>query len=158
MLPLVKVKNKYSIEEAQDLVIKALKPMGKEYLDEVKRAFNERWVDYYPIDNKMSGAYSIGSSYNIDKKYILMNYDDTLRSVETLAHEMGHSMHSYYSDNNQKINASGYPIFLAEIASIFNELMLTDYLLKNVKNDNAKFEILTTSIDGFIGTVMRQTE
>lgn len=156
-LPLVKVKNEYTIEEANDLVIKALKPFGQEYSDKVKEAFKSNWVDYLPVENKRSGAYSIGQSFGLEKKYILMNFDGTLRSVSTLAHEMGHSLHSYFSDTYQPFELSAYPIFLAEIASIFNELMLQDYLLSINENDKFKFSLLSESIEDFEGTVRRQT-
>ncbi len=156
-LPLVKVKSEYTVEEGQELILDALKPMGKEYTDVIKRAFKDRWIDYMTIKNKRSGAYSIGGSHGLEAKYILMNWDGELRSVETLAHELGHSMHSYYSDKTQPISLSGYPIFLAEIASIFNELMLTDYLLKTTNNDKLKFDLLESAISGFDGTIMRQT-
>jgi oligoendopeptidase F len=109
------------------------------------------------VDNKRTGAYSIGGSFGLDKKYILMNFDESIRSVATLAHEIGHSMHSYYSDNEQPINLASYPIFLAEIASIFNELMLQDYLLNNTKDDKLKFHLLSEAIEDFEGTVRRQT-
>ena len=156
-MPLVKEKSEYTIEDAEKLVVEALKPFGKEYTDVLKKGLKERWVDYMPVKNKRSGAYSIGGSFGIDKKYILMNFDGKLRSVETLAHEFGHSMHSYFSDTRQKTTrTSAYPIFLAEIASIFNELMLSDYLIKNSKSDKLKFSLLGNSIDGFVGTVHRQ--
>ncbi|MCP4336738.1 MAG: oligoendopeptidase F [Mycoplasma sp.] len=157
-LPLVDIKDEFTIEEAQEIVLESLKPMGKEYIDVIKKAFNERWIDYMTIKNKRSGAYSIGGSYGLEKKYILMNWDGELRSIETLTHELGHSMHSYFSDKNQPISLSSYPIFLAEIASIFNELMLTDHLLKTSDNDKLKFKLLEQAITGFSGTVMRQTE
>ena len=157
MLPLVDVNVDYTIEEMQKKVYKSLKPMGKEYLDKVQEMFDDRWIDYIPVDNKRSGAYSIGGSYGLDKKYILMNFDGSIRSVATLSHEIGHSMHSYYSDNEQPINLASYPIFLAEIASIFNELMLQDYLLSNTNDDNLKFHLLSESIEDFEGTVRRQT-
>ncbi|CAC13494.1 OLIGOENDOPEPTIDASE F [Mycoplasmopsis pulmonis] len=156
-LPLVVVDEKYSIEEAQDLVLKSLEPMGSEYISKVKEAFSSRWVDYLPVKNKRSGAYSIGSTHGIDKKFILMNFDGTLNSVSTLSHEMGHSMHSYFSDKTQPQSLSSYPIFLAEIASIFNELMLKDYLLEVSENLETKFHILNESILNFVGTVHRQT-
>ncbi|AAT27685.1 oligoendopeptidase F [[Mycoplasma] mobile] len=156
-LPLVKVKNEYSVKEANELVIKAVEPFGKEYLDKVKEAFNSNWVDYMPVENKRSGAYSIGQSFGLDKKYILMNFDGSLRSVATLAHEMGHSLHSYFSDKYQPYSLSSYPIFLAEIASIFNELMLQDYLLKQNPSDKFKFSLLSNSIEDFEATVRRQT-
>ncbi|UUM19499.1 MULTISPECIES: oligoendopeptidase F [unclassified Mycoplasma] len=155
---LVKVKTNYSINEAKELVARAFEPFGIEYNTQIRKALNENWVDFMPAHSKRSGAYSIGSSYGIEKKYILMNFKGDLESVETLAHELGHSMHSYFSDTRQSIANSEYPIFLAEIASIFNELMLFDYLLQHSNNDKLKFQILNTMINGFIGTVMRQVE
>ncbi|MGL5205861.1 MAG: M3 family oligoendopeptidase, partial [Metamycoplasmataceae bacterium] len=157
MLPLVNVEVDYSIEQMQKEVHAALKPLGKEYHDKVKEMFKERWIDYVPVDNKRSGAYSIGGSYGLDKKYILMNFDGSIRSVSTLAHEIGHSMHSYFSDNEQPINLASYPIFLAEIASIFNELMLQDHLINNTKDEKLKFHLLSEAIEDFEGTVRRQT-
>ncbi len=157
MLPLVDANVDYTIEEMQKKVHKSLRPMGQEYQDKVKEMFDDRWIDYIPVDNKRSGAYSIGGSYGLDKKYILMNFDGSIRSVATLAHEIGHSMHSYFSDNEQPINLASYPIFLAEIASIFNELMLQDYLLSNTKDEKLKFHLLSEAIEDFEGTVRRQT-
>lgn len=155
---LVNVKSNYSVDEAKDLVIEALKPFGEEYMSQINKAMNENWIDFMPAQSKRSGAYSIGQSYGLEKKYILMNFKGDLDSVETLAHELGHSMHSYYSDTRQDYTNSQYPIFLAEIASIFNELMLFDYLLQNSTSDKLKFQILNNMINGFIGTVMRQIE
>ncbi|SJZ50593.1 oligoendopeptidase F [Mycoplasmopsis verecunda] len=155
---LASVKSEYSVEEAKEIVTNAMKPFGDEYNTEVHKAFNEHWIDYMPVNNKRSGAYSIGGTYGIDKKYILMNFDGRLDSIETLAHELGHSMHSYFSSKYQPLVNSQYPIFLAEIASIFNELMLFDYLLKTSDNDNLKFKILTNMITGFSGTVLTQVE
>ncbi|MBU4690031.1 oligoendopeptidase F family protein [Mycoplasma zalophidermidis] len=154
---LVNVKSYYTVEEMKQTVFEALKVFGKEYSSMIQKAYDENWIDFMTIDNKVSGAYSIGSTYGLDKKYILMNFDGDLGSVETLAHELGHSMHSYFSDKNNDINNSDYPIFLAEIASIFNELMLYDHLLKTSKNDLFKFKIIQSMIDGFVGTVHRQT-
>ncbi|MBD5423208.1 MAG: oligoendopeptidase F [Mycoplasma sp.] len=156
-LPLVKIKENYSIEETQEIVMDSLKPLGKEYNEVIKKMFSENWVDYCIVDNKRSGAYSIGGTYGIEKKYILMNHDGKLSSVSTLAHEAGHSMHSYFSDKHQPYNLSQYPIFLAEIASIFNELMLNDYLINNTTSDKMKFHLLSESINEFEATVRRQT-
>ncbi|MBN3534585.1 oligoendopeptidase F [Mycoplasma procyoni] len=157
-LPLVKVKEDYSIEEAQELLYKAVEPLGTVYLNKVKEAIKQRWVDYLPVQNKRGGAYSIGGHFGIDKKYILMNFNGTLDAVSTLAHEMGHSMHSWYSDENQPFELAAYPIFLAEIASIFNELMLFDHMYKNSKKDTMKFYLLQESINDFMGTVVKQTQ
>lgn len=157
LLPLVKFNENYTIEESQKIVYNSLKPMGLEYSNKIKEMFNENWVDYCIVENKRSGAYSIGQSYGLDKKYILMNHDGKLSSVSTLAHEAGHSMHSWYSDTNQPFNLSSYPIFLAEIASIFNELMLNDYLMKKTSDDKIKFHLISESINEFEATVRRQT-
>ncbi|UVD81485.1 oligoendopeptidase F [Mycoplasma iguanae] len=157
-LKLFNVKDTYKIEEAQKLVQEALKPLGKEYSSVVENAFKQRWVDYVNVENKRSGAYSIGASYGIDKIYILMNYDYTIKSVSTLAHEMGHSLHSYYSNKNQPQELSQYPIFLAEIASVFNQLMLMDYLLQNNKSDKLRFLLLEEAMTEFVGTIIRQIQ
>ncbi|CAT05146.1 Oligoendopeptidase F, plasmid [Mesomycoplasma conjunctivae] len=156
LLELVNIKEFYSIEDAQDLVLKAVAPLGEEYYNQIKKAFADNWVDYHNVPNKRSGAYSIGSSYDIERKYILMNFDYTISSVDTLAHELGHSMHSYYSDKHQDFTNSQYPIILAEIASIFNELMLSDYLLSNSTSEEFSFYILTQMIRTFAATVYNQ--
>lgn len=155
---LVKVKNSYSVEEGQKILKEITSVMPYEYPQVVDKAIKERWVDYINVPSKRSGAYSIGSSYGLDKIYILMNWDNTINSVNTLCHEMGHSMHSYFSDKTQSIFRSQYPIFLAEIASIFNELLLNDYLISKAKSDEEKFFLLSESIGDFIGTVLRQTQ
>ncbi|MCK5807129.1 MAG: oligoendopeptidase F [Mycoplasmataceae bacterium] len=153
---LLNIKTEYTVEEQQKLVIDSTKPFGKEYNDMVKKAMSEKWIDYKTIDNKRSGAYSIGASYGLDKKYILMNDDGSIRSAETLAHEMGHSMHSYFSDTKNHLRESQYNIFVAEIASIFNELMLFDHILKTTDDDKLKFKIRQQMANGFAGTVHRQ--
>ncbi|AKO50360.1 oligoendopeptidase F [Mycoplasmopsis bovis] len=153
-----KVKNKYSVEEAKDIVYNALLPFGSEYSDTIKQAYKEKWVDFMSVKNKLSGAYSIGNSYGIDKKFILMNFDGELNSVETLAHELGHSMHSYFSDKNNDITNASYPIFLAEIASIFNELILYDYLIEKSSSKIEKFTIYGHIISGFFGTTVTQAK
>ncbi|WP_373435276.1 oligoendopeptidase F [Metamycoplasma equirhinis] len=155
---LVKIKSNYSIEDAQKILSEITKVMPGEYHDIVTQAIKERWVDYINVPSKRSGAYSIGESYGLNKIYILMNFDGTLNSVNTLCHEMGHSMHSYFSNKTQPIERSQYPIFLAEIASIFNELLLNDYLITNAKSDKEKFYLINESINDFIGTVLRQTQ
>ncbi|WP_027121239.1 oligoendopeptidase F [Mycoplasma leonicaptivi] len=153
---LLNIKSSYTVHEMNDIVQKALKPFGEEYSKQIEKALTQNWVDYMSTETKRGGAYSIGGTYGIDKKYILMNFEGTLSSVETLAHELGHSMHSYYSDKHNDIQNASYPIFLAEIASIFNEFMLFDYLLKSTKSDAFKFKILSSIISGFFGTVNKQ--
>lgn len=152
---LVDVKSEYTIEEMKKETLDAIKPFGKEYYDISKQALNDGWVDYMSVKNKLTGAYSSGV-YGVDKAYILMNYDGTLRSVETLAHELGHSMHSYFSHKNNSIRNAHYNIFVAEVASIFNELLLLDNIYKKSKDDKLKFMIKQSLIKGFDGTVLRQ--
>lgn len=152
------VKTKYSIEEAKELVKNALSIFGEEYSSIVLKAFNERWIDFFPVDNKDTGAYSIDNAYGLDKIYILMNFDGQIDSIETLAHELGHSLHTYFSCKYQPQEFSDYPIILAEIASIFNELIVYDYLLKTSKDDKLKFVIIESMIAGFINSVVRSTE
>lgn len=153
---LIEVESEYTVEQAKDLVLEAIKPFGKEYTDVLQKGLDENWVDFMPVKNKRSGAYSIGATYGIDKKLILMNFDGTLDSVSTLAHEFGHSMHSYFSDKHNSLSNSNYKIFVAEIASIFNELMLYDHILTNSDNDELKFKIRYEMMMGFDGTVRRQ--
>lgn len=156
-LDLVNVKSSYTIEEAQKILLDVISIMPHEYPEVVKKAIDERWVDYINVPSKRSGAYSIGGAAGMKKIYILMNFDGTLESVNTLCHEMGHSMHSYFSNKCQSPLRSSYPIFLAEIASIFNELLLNDYLISKSKNIQQQFYLLDSSINDFIGTVLRQT-
>lgn len=156
-LDLVNVKSSYTIEEAQKILLDVISIMPYEYPEVVKKAIDERWVDYVNVPSKRSGAYSIGGAAGMKKIYILMNFDGTLESVNTLCHEMGHSMHSYFSNKCQSPLRSSYPIFLAEIASLFNELLLNDYLISKSKNIQQQFYLLDSSINDFIGTVLRQT-
>ncbi|MCI5997842.1 MAG: oligoendopeptidase F [Peptoniphilaceae bacterium] len=146
---------KYPYEKAQELILEALKPLGDDYVEVVKRGFDDRWVDVYPRDGKAGGAYSWGS-FDTDP-YILMNYTDDLNSMFTLAHELGHSMHSYYSRTNNDYIYSSYKIFVAEVASTFNELLLLDYLIKNAKSKEERLYILNYYINMFVSTVFRQT-
>lgn len=141
-------------EEGKKILFEALKPLGDKYLSDLKKAFDERWIDIYPNIGKKSGAYSWGcyDSY----PYLLLNYNDTIDSVNTLAHELGHSMHSYYSKSQDYIYHN-YPIFLAEIASTVNEVLLNDYLYKHAKTKNEKILYLTEFLDKVKGTIFRQT-
>ncbi|MCU4706360.1 oligoendopeptidase F [Mycoplasma sp. CSL7503-lung] len=153
---LVNVKTEYTVDEMIYLAKKSLEPFGGKYIEQVNKALSENWVDYMPTNTKRGGAYSIGGTYGIDKKYVLMNFDGTLGSVETLVHELGHSMHSYFADSRNNLINSQYPIFLAEIASIYNELMLIDYLLKKSNDDKLKFQVLNALINNFFSTVNDQ--
>ncbi len=146
---------KYSFEEAKELIEKALEPLGEEYLEIVREGFNSRWIDVYENVGKRSGGYS-GGSYD-SKPFILLNYKDTIDSVFTTAHEMGHSIHSYLSRKNQPFIYSSYGIFVAEVASTVNEVLLINYLLENAKTKSEKAYLLGHFIDAFRATVYRQT-
>lgn len=156
--PAVKdVELKYSYEEAQELVLEAVKPLGKEYASVVKRAFDERWIDVYPNVGKSSGAYSNGGAYDVHP-YILMNYNDQYNSVGTLIHELGHTMHSYLSNKKQPYNTSRYAIFVAEVASTFNEALLDHIMLQKITDKEQRISLLMSMLDGFKGTLFRQTQ
>lgn len=142
-------------DEGLELIRKGLAPLGKEYLDVLDEGFNSRWIDVYENKGKRSGAYS-GGSYD-SKPYILLNYHDTLDNVFTVAHEMGHSIHSYFTRKNQPMVYGNYSIFVAEVASTANEALLLDYMLKNVKDKNEKVYLINHYLESFRGTVFRQT-
>lgn len=144
-----------SYKKAKELIIKGLEPLGKEYINILKSGFENRWVDVYENAGKTSGAYSWGTydSY----PFILMSYKDNVNSMFTLAHEMGHSIHSYYTAQNQPFIYSDYKIFVAEVASTVNEALVMDYMLKNTKNLNEKMYLLNYYLEQFRTTVYRQT-
>lgn len=147
---------RYSYEESVEKALEALKPMGEEYLAVVKEAFESRWIDVVENKGKRSGAYSSGS-YDTPP-YILMNWHDALDQLYTLVHEVGHSVHSYFTRKNQPYVYGDYSIFLAEIASTTNENLLTEYLLKTETDPKVRAFILNHYLDGFKGTVFRQTQ
>ncbi len=147
---------KFTPGEAEQIVLEALEPLGEEYREGLKKAFAERWIDWFPNKGKRSGAYSAGATYD-GKPYILLNWQGTLDSLYTLIHELGHSMHSYFS-NTQPYIYSDYSIFLAEIASTTNENLLTEYFLKKEKDPARRKYIINHYLDGFKGTVFRQTQ
>ena len=146
----------YNYIQAQIEAKKALEVLGMDYLTHVSEAFENRWIDVVENKGKRSGAYSSGV-YDTPP-YILLNWQDNLENLFTLVHEMGHSMHSYYTSHNQPYQYGDYPIFLAEIASTTNENILTDYLLKNNDEKDILIYILNHYLDGFKGTVYRQTQ
>jgi len=154
---LANVDLKYNIEESQKNILAALQPLGDDYVSMVKRAFNERWLDVYPTEGKRSGAYSNGSAYDVHP-YILLNYNGKYNDMSTIAHELGHTMHSYLSNTHQPYATSDYPIFVAEVASTFNEALLIDYMLKQIKYDNVRLSLLGNYLEGIKGTVFRQTQ
>lgn len=147
---------KYDYEEATETTYEALDILGPEYKDVLGKAFDSRWIDIVENKGKRSGAYSSGT-YDTNP-YILLNWHDSLNHLYTLVHELGHSAHSYFTRSNQPYVYGNYSIFLAEIASTTNENLLTDYLLENATSNEQKAQILNHYLDGFKGTVFRQTQ
>ena len=155
--PIVKESNlSFTYSEAQAKALEALQVYGDDYLQHVQEAFDNRWIDVVENKGKRTGAYSSGG-YDTDP-YILLNWQDGLEDLYTLVHEMGHSMHSYYTTHTQPYVYGDYPIFIAEIASTTNENLLTDYLLKTEKDPQVRAFILNHYLDGFKGTIFRQTQ
>lgn len=146
---------RYTIEEAEEIVKEGLAPLGEEYQEILQEGFDSRWIDIYPNRGKRGGAYSWGC-YD-SKPFVLLNYQGTLDNVFTLAHEMGHSIHSYYSKKNQPFPTSGYRIFVAEVASTCNESLLIGSLLDKTDDRNERAYLLNHYLDSFKGTVFRQT-
>ncbi|TDO03701.1 oligoendopeptidase F [Sunxiuqinia elliptica] len=156
--PVVKdVDLKYSYDEATTLILEALKPLGKEYVSTVEKAVDERWIDVYPTPGKRSGAYSNGAFYD-GHPFILLNYNDLYDDVSTLAHELGHTMQSYFSNKTQPYPTADYETFVAEVASTFNEVLLFNYMIDRVEDDDVKLSILMEWLDRFKGTLFRQTQ
>jgi oligoendopeptidase F len=147
----------YSPEEAQKHVLAAVAPLGADYQAVLQRAYDDRWIDLFPNEGKRSGAYSQGGAYDVHP-YMLLNYNGKYDDVSTLAHELGHTMQSYYSNKTQPYPLADYPIFVAEVASTFNEALLIDYMLKNIKDDDARLSLLGNYLEGIKGTVFRQTQ
>ena len=154
--PLIKESNsKYTFLEAKDMVINALGILGPDYVSNIKRAFDEKWIDIYHNKGKRSGAYSSG--FYDTNPFVLTNFEGRLNDVSTLAHELGHSMHTYYSCKNNPYQYSSYKIFVAEVASTVNELLLSKYLLENTNDKNERLNILNNLMELFKGTIYRQT-
>lgn len=145
----------YPWEEGKRLVLDAVAPLGEEYGKAIRKAFDERWIDIYPNLGKQSGAYSSGVPWV--HPYVKMNYDGRYHEVSTLAHELGHAMHTWMSDKYQSAPLASYPIFLAEIASTFNENLLMAKLLESEKDDKLKLFLLDNYLEGLRGTLYRQT-
>ncbi len=155
--PIVKSDDKYTIDEAKKLTLAAVAPLGDDYAAPLKYGFEHRWMDTYPHQGKRSGAYSMGTPFYDVHPYVLMNFNDDWEGVTTLAHEWGHTMHSYFSNKNQPFVNANYAIFVAEVASTFNEGLLSDYALKHAKSDDEKLYYLGTALEGLRTTYFRQT-
>jgi oligoendopeptidase F len=156
--PLVpSVKDEYPVELAEQNILEALRALGPEYMAGAKRAFNERWIDLYPNQGKAAGAYSNGDAYDVHP-YMLLNYNGKYQDMGTLAHELGHTMHSYFSNKSQPYPLARYSIFVAEVASTFNEALLMDYMLKVTLDLEARLSLLGNYLENFKGTVFRQAQ
>lgn len=154
--PLVQgVDKRYSYEEAQKMVLAAVAPLGEDYQSIARSGFENRWIDVYPNKGKTGGAYSSGS-YD-SNPFIMTNFTGTLDSVSTIAHEMGHSMHTWFSTHNQPCQNAGYTLFVAEVASTVNENLMIEQLLKDCDDPKERLFLLNEYLEGFKGTVYRQT-
>jgi oligoendopeptidase F len=148
---------RYSPEEAQKHVLEAVAPERRDYQAVVQRAFNERWLDWQPTEGKRSGAYSNGGAYDVHP-YMLLNYLGQYNDVSTLAHELGHTMHSYFSNKTQPFPTADYATFVAEVASTFNEALLIDHMLKQIKDTPTRLSLLGNYLENIKATVFRQTQ
>lgn len=147
----------YTPEEAQKHILAAVARLGPDYVSVVQRAFNGRWIDLYPSEGKRSGAYSNGGVYDLHP-YMLTNYLGKYNDVSTVAHELGHTMQSYYSNKAQPYPLARYPIFVAEVASTFNEALLIDHMLGQIKDDSTRLALLGNYLENIKSTVFRQTQ
>jgi len=147
----------FTPEQAQRHILAAMAPLGREYTDVLSRAFRERWIDLFPTPGKRSGAYSQGGAYDVHP-YMLLNYNGKYDDMSTLAHELGHTMQSYFSNRSQPYPTAGYPTFVAEVASTFNESLLVDYMLRTMNDDAARLSLLGSYLENIKGTVFRQTQ
>ncbi|MBR0137874.1 MAG: oligoendopeptidase F [Erysipelotrichaceae bacterium] len=148
-------KKEYTYEQAKEMVADAVKPLGQEYVERVKMAYKDGWIDVYPNKGKTGGAYSSGT-YD-SNPFILMNFTGSLDSVSTLAHEMGHSQHTWLTSHNQPFHYANYSLFVAEVASTVNENLLIEQMLKNCDDPAERMALLNQYLEGFKGTVYRQT-
>ncbi len=147
---------KYSYEEGKEIVLNALKPLGKDYLSTLSTAFNSRWIDVFETQAKRSGAYSSGTTFGVHP-YVLLNWSGFLNDVFTLAHEMGHNMHSYYTGQSQPYIYANYSIFVAEVASTFNESLLLDFLINIAESKSEKLYLIEKYLSNITSTFYRQT-
>jgi len=156
--PVVKgIDLQYTYDQARELILDSLAPLGEDYQKVVAEAFEKRWIDVYPTPGKRAGAYSNGNAYDVHP-YILLNYNGQYDDVSTIAHELGHTMHSYYANKNQPYPTADYSIFVAEVASTFNEALLIHKMLEEIQDDDTRLSLLMNYLDGIKGTVFRQTQ
>jgi oligoendopeptidase F len=147
----------YTPQEAAEHVKAAMAPLGPEYVNVLDRAFNERWIDWYPTPGKRSGAYSNDGAFDVHP-FVLLNYNGKYDDVSTLAHELGHAMQSFFSQKTQPYPLADYPIFVAEVASTFNESLLVDYMLRTIEDPDVRLSLLGSYLENIKGTVFRQTQ
>ena len=147
----------YTADEAQAHILESLAPLGPEYATGARRAFSERWIDLFPSDGKRAGAYSNGGAYDVHP-YILQNFNGKYNDVSTLTHELGHTMHSFFSNRTQPFATAGYHTFVAEVASTFNEALLIENLLQQITDPAARLSLLGSYLENIKGTVFRQTQ
>jgi oligoendopeptidase F len=147
---------KYSAADASRLVLESMGVLSQEYVSELRRAFADRWFDWHPAPGKRSGAYASGAAYDVHP-YVLLNFNGDYDAVSTLAHEAGHAMHSHYSNRRQPYASSDYSIFVAEVASTFNEALLNEHLLRRATDDAERGFLLANWLDGLRATLFRQT-
>jgi len=156
--PLVaEVQLTFTPEQARRQILDAMRPLGAAYCDVVRRSFNERWIDFFPTTGKRSGAYSEGGAYDVHP-YMLLNYLGQYNDVSTLAHELGHTMHSYYSNTRQPYALANYPTFVAEVASTFNEALLIHRVLRETTDTATRLSLLGNFLENIKATVFRQTQ
>jgi len=148
---------KYTVDESQQNVLASLAPLGDDYRTVIRKAFSDRWIDVFPTNGKRSGAYSNGSAYDVHP-YMLLNFNGKYDDMSTMAHELGHTMQSYLSNKTQPYPTADYPIFVAEVASTFNEALLIDHMLKTIKDDKVRLSLLGKYLEGIKGTVFRQSQ
>lgn len=153
--PFQKEKDSITFEEAKNEVLNALQILGKEYTNKLQEAFEYNWIDVYEKPNKKGGAYSMGV-YGVHP-YVLINFVNSKRDISTIAHELGHSLHSYYSNENQSVIDANYTLMVAEVASTVNEILLSDYQIKNEKDNSKKAELLYELLEMFRATFFRQS-
>jgi oligoendopeptidase F len=147
----------YTVEQARTQIKDAVAILGADYVQALDMAFEGRWIDLYPSTGKRSGAYMNGSAYDVHP-YLLLNYNGQYTDMSTLAHELGHAMHSWFSNKTQPFPTASYPIFVAEVASTFNEALLVDRMLQQISDPNVRLSVLGNYLEGLKGTVFRQTQ